>query len=75
MPRLAAAVPYEMVFDEKQCEHYDSPSALEHLFAEDWGESIRHDYVVWLVSWLQYLQWPLWLSYLNQVDSFLKPRS
>ena len=53
MPRLAAAVPYEMVFDEKQCEHYDSPSALEHLFAEDWGESIRHDYVVWLNEMLK----------------------
>ena len=53
MTRLAAAVPYEMAFDEKQCEHYDSPSALEHSFAEEWDESIRYDYVVWLNEMLK----------------------
>jgi hypothetical protein len=45
MPRLAAAVPDGLVFDEEQRDYFESPYAIEGVFAEHNGESIRHDYV------------------------------
>ena len=45
MTRLAAAVPDELVFDEEQRDFFESPYAIESVFAKNWGEAIRHDYV------------------------------